>query len=233
MIEPRAVCTALACVALLAGCGTVSNRPAASRDTPVDPAPSSGAAPPASTIGSAEDSTGSGQGKVAENPGVIASTDLPPCLPADSKTNPAPKRKPRAVAHSAPAPAPEPLPASAPPLPSEAAIKPLAVSSASILGKQVVGSTGDDLGRVVDVLADAGGHVQIAIIEVGGFLGLGNRRIAVDWALLKFHPEDPQGMVSLNVSKRRLQSAPEYRDSAHPFALMAPAAPDPVAEGKK
>ena len=69
-------------------------------------------------------------------------------------------------------------------------MRPLEGSVESVLGKKVQGAKGEDLGRVVDVLADDGGHVRAAVIEFGGFLGVGNRRIAVDWSLLRFHPED-------------------------------------------
>jgi len=87
-------------------------------------------------------------------------------------------------------------------------------------------------------LADAAGRVRIAVIEFGGFLGVGNRRIAVDWSLLRFDPDDQSKPLTLSVSRKRLQSAPEYKNSAYPQALMAPqvpaAPPAPsAAEGKK
>jgi hypothetical protein len=88
------------------------------------------------------------------------------------------------------------------------------------------------MGRVVDVLADATGRVRIAVIEFGGFLGVGNRRIAVDWSLLRFNPDDDSQPLTLSVSRKRLQSAPEYKNTAQPQALMAPTpatAPPPAA----
>jgi hypothetical protein len=103
----------------------------------------------------------------------------------------------------------------------------------TVLGKKVQGPKGEDLGRVVDVLADASGRVRIAVIEFGGFLGVGNRRIAVDWSLLRFNPDDQAKPLTLSVSTKKLQSAPEYKNSAQPQALVAPpvpaAAPTPVA----
>ncbi len=148
--------------------------------------------------------------------------DVPPCLPADNAPKPAPKRKPKPVVKTE-APPPEPAPTPPPPV-AEAGVKVLPASSSSILGKKVRSQEGDDLGRVVDVLADAQGRVRVAIIEFGGFLGVGNRRIAVDWALLKFHPEDPDAPVDLNVAKQKLQETPEYKGAAKPLALMGPEA---------
>ena len=152
----------------------------------------------------------------------------PPGLPPEA---PPPKRR------SKPKPEP-PLPpatvAAVPaPGPPDAEVKPLDNSVVTVLGKKVQGPKGEDMGRVVDVLADASGRVRIAVIEFGGFLGVGNRRIAVDWSLLRFNPDDQTRPLTLNVSRKKLQSAPEYKDSVQPQALMAPqvpaAAPTPVA----
>jgi hypothetical protein len=90
---------------------------------------------------------------------------------------------------------------------------------------------GEDLGRVVDVLADASGRVRVAVVEFGGFLGVGNRRIAVDWSLLRFDPNDQSKPLILSVSRQKLQSAPEYKNAPQPQELVAgprpPAAPTP------
>jgi hypothetical protein len=101
----------------------------------------------------------------------------------------------------------------------------------SILGKKVQGPKGEDLGRIVDVLADGSGHVRAAIIDFGGFLGVGSRRIAVDWPLLRFDPNARDKNLILSLSREKLQSAPEYKDAKRPQVLMPPApAPDAAAE---
>jgi hypothetical protein len=160
----------------------------------------------------------------AEGMPKAETAEIPPCLPADNNPKPAPKRKPKPVVHVEP-PAPAPVAAPTPKVAGEAGVKAIATASASILGKKVRGQEGDDLGRVVDVLADAQGRVRIAIIEFGGFLGVGNRRIAVDWALLKFQPDAPDAPVLLDVPKSKLQGTPEYKGSERPLVLMAPEAP--------
>jgi hypothetical protein len=94
----------------------------------------------------------------------------------------------------------------------------------SILGKKVQGPKGENLGRVVDILADASGRVRVAIIDFGGFLGVGTRRIAVDWSLLRFNPGGGDKGLLLSISREKLQSAPEYKDAARPRVLMPTAA---------
>jgi hypothetical protein len=92
----------------------------------------------------------------------------------------------------------------------------------SILGRKVQGPKGEDLGRVVDLLADGNGHVRAAIIDFGGFLGVGTRRIAVDWPLLRFDPDARDKNLILSLSREKLQSAPEYKDAKRPQVLMPP-----------
>jgi hypothetical protein len=92
----------------------------------------------------------------------------------------------------------------------------------SILGKKVQSPKGDDLGRVVDVLADSGGRVRVAIIDFGGFLGVGDRKIAVDWPLLRFNPDRGDPSLLLSLSREKLKAAPEYKDNPRPQTLMVP-----------
>jgi hypothetical protein len=44
------------------------------------------------------------------------------------------------------------------------------------------------MGRIVDVVVDRTGQVRAAVIDLGGFLGVGSRKIAVDWNALSFPP---------------------------------------------
>ena len=153
-----------------------------------------------------------------------------------------PKAKPKPKSKQVrPAPAGPPAPPAATvPGVVDAVVKPLDAPVVSILGKKVQSLKGEDLGRVVDVLADSSGRVRVAIIEFGGFLGVGNRRIPVDWSLLRFDPNDADKPLTLIASEKKLQSAPEYKDTTQPKTLMAPqvppappTSPAPPADNKK
>jgi hypothetical protein len=164
---------------------------------------------------------------------------VPPCLPVETAPKPKRKSTPKPQPPASSAPSSGAGETAAPPTVSDTEVRPLDTSIVSVLGKKVEDAKGEDLGRVVDVLADARGRVRIAVIEFGGFLGVGIRRVAVDWSLLRFPPGDEDKFVTLSVNGKKLQSAPEYKNSNnHPQALMAPqvppAAPAPsAAEGKK
>ena len=87
------------------------------------------------------------------------------------------------------------------------------------------------MGRIVDVLVVRSGQVRAAIIDFGGFLGVGSRKIAVDWRLLQFRPTDRKAPMQLSVTRAEVQAAPEYKEKNEPTQVVgppteAPAAPD-------
>ncbi len=101
----------------------------------------------------------------------------------------------------------------------------------TILGKSVRSSTGEDMGRLVDVLVDRDGRPRAAIIDFGGFLGVGSRKIAVDWGVLKFaHDNDKGDIITVELSRDQVKAAPEFKEGSSPVVLGPAAgnAPNPA-----
>ena len=91
-----------------------------------------------------------------------------------------------------------------------------------ILGREVLSATNENMGRIVDVLVDRGGQVRAAIIDFGGFLGVGSRKIAVDWAALHFPPPaKPGARIALELTRDQVKAAPEYHDGKPVVVLGA------------
>src|SRR3989442_1688491 len=65
-----------------------------------------------------------------------------------------------------------------------------------ILGKEVRSRADESIGRIVDVIVDRTGRTRAAVIDFGGFLGIGNRKIAVDWDALSFE-NDGRDVITL------------------------------------
>jgi sporulation protein YlmC with PRC-barrel domain len=81
-----------------------------------------------------------------------------------------------------------------------------------ILGLEVRSATGENMGRIVDVVVDRSGQVRAAVIDFGGFLGVGSRKIAVDWDALSFpRPGDKAGRVTLEFTRDQVKAGPEYQ----------------------
>jgi len=82
-----------------------------------------------------------------------------------------------------------------------------------ILGRQVLGAADENMGRIVDVIVDRDGRVRAAVIDFGGFLGVGSRKIAVDWSALHFPPPgQPNAKISLDLTRDQVKAAPEYQE---------------------
>ncbi len=138
-----------------------------------------------------------------------------------SQTAPAPAQpQPQGANSSTPAPTPPQAPAPAPP---PAAVTILANHEVQgILGRDVLSSTGENMGRVADVLVDRSGQVRAAIIDFGGFLGVGSRKIAVEWNAMHFPPPaQADAKISLELTRDQVKAAPEYQDGKPVVVLGA------------
>ncbi len=92
-----------------------------------------------------------------------------------------------------------------------------------ILGKQVLSATGEDMGRIVDVLFDEKGEPHAAVIDFGGFLGVGSRKIAISWSALRFDLGEKKNAIALDLGREQLKAAPEYKyaESDKPIPVVA------------
>lgn len=89
----------------------------------------------------------------------------------------------------------------------------------SILGREVRTRDEGDAGRIVDLLGGADGNVHAAVIEFGGFLGIGTRKIAVEWPAVHLDGEGRQATGIVDVTRDQLRVAPEWKPS-EPVVLV-------------
>jgi hypothetical protein len=99
-----------------------------------------------------------------------------------------------------------------------------------VLGKEVRSSAGENMGRIVDVVVDKAGRVRAAVIDFGGFLGVGSRKIAVDWNALSFMPPDEarRDVITVELTRDQVKAAPEYKDKKAVIVLGAAGALQPI-----
>ncbi len=92
-----------------------------------------------------------------------------------------------------------------------------------ILGKEVLSAKGEDMGRIVDVLFDEKGEPHAAVIDFGGFLGMGTRKIAISWSALRFDLGEKKNVIALDLGREQLKAAPEYKyaESDKPIPVVA------------
>jgi sporulation protein YlmC with PRC-barrel domain len=92
---------------------------------------------------------------------------------------------------------------------SEARDKSTVLKASSLIGKKVQDTEGKKLGDIKDLVIDpADGDIQYAVLDFGGFLGLGDKYFAVPWDALQL--TDDQKAVVLDVRKKDLKQAPGF-----------------------
>ena len=82
----------------------------------------------------------------------------------------------------------------------------------SLLGKQAQNQKGEDMGRIVDVIVDKTGQIRAAVIDFGGFLGVGSRKIAVDWRAIRSALSDASDKILVDMPQDQLRTAPVYKE---------------------
>lgn len=91
----------------------------------------------------------------------------------------------------------------------------------TVLGIEVHTLTDKNTGRVVDLLTDQNGKIQAAVIEFGGFLGLGTRKVAVDWAALRFEKAGKEPVAIAEITRDQLRLVPEHKPGEPAVVLKA------------
>src|SRR5579872_6492919 len=119
-------------------------------------------------------------------------------------------------------------PAAKPPAATEEHTPPASVTiigpkdAHGVLGLDVRSPTNEDMGHIVDVIVDRTGTVRAAVIDFGGFLGVGSRKIVVDWNALHFgQVANKSDSITLELTKEQVMAAPEYKEGTPIVVLGA------------
>ncbi len=81
-------------------------------------------------------------------------------------------------------------------------------TTCSILGKRVRDRSGKPIGRIIDILISPAGVPQAAVIDFGGFMGIGNIALVFEWRALHFDPtQDPDHQVTVDMTSDQLKTS--------------------------
>ncbi|SJZ82558.1 PRC-barrel domain-containing protein [Consotaella salsifontis] len=79
--------------------------------------------------------------------------------------------------------------------------------------RSAAGDDSDDFGEIDDLVVSSNGQVDAAVIGVGGFLGIGEKDVAVPFERVAFNRTDNNELTGvLQATKDQLKSAPEFDD---------------------
>jgi len=88
-------------------------------------------------------------------------------------------------------------------------INPRVLSASTLEGDKVTNPEGENLGEIKELMIDLeNGRVAYAVLQFGGFLGMGDKLFAVPWEALQLSTEEHK--FYLDVPKDRLKHAPGF-----------------------
>lgn len=89
------------------------------------------------------------------------------------------------------------------------------IASNKVEGTAVYNSDGDKLGSIYNFMVDKrSGRVEYAVLQFGGFLGLGSDYYPLPWDVLTY--ETTQGGYVVNLDKSLLEKAPRFGADENP-----------------
>jgi sporulation protein YlmC with PRC-barrel domain len=83
---------------------------------------------------------------------------------------------------------------------------PMATDAKNLIGKNVYGANGNKVGEVNNLLVGQDGRVHAAVIEFGGFLGIGENKVAVPWDQLNVGND----RITTSMTEDQVKSAPRW-----------------------
>lgn len=83
------------------------------------------------------------------------------------------------------------------------------IDADKLIGRNIKNPEGETIGEVSSVLIGRDGKIEAVIVGVGGFLGIGERKVAIDWDDLQVR--DNGQTVVASMTKDQLKALPEFR----------------------
>ena len=83
------------------------------------------------------------------------------------------------------------------------------LKASELIGMKVEGTDGKNLGKIRDLVIDPDdGDIDYAVLDFGGFLGIGDKYFAVPWDAL--NKTENGKKIALDTTKRDLKKAPGF-----------------------
>src|SRR5262249_52954867 len=83
--------------------------------------------------------------------------------------------------------------------------------TSKIVGTKVYNAANENIGSVEDIVIKPDGAMDEVVLSVGGFLGIGDKYIAVPFNDLKIPPDGSSLKIAANGTKDSLKGLPDYQ----------------------
>jgi sporulation protein YlmC with PRC-barrel domain len=85
------------------------------------------------------------------------------------------------------------------------------VLGTDFIGTPVDAKEGQQIGKIANLVFDQNGRLELAVIGVGGFLGIGEKDVAVPFEALKSEETGGKHVFVIDATKDQLKAAPAYQ----------------------
>ena len=85
------------------------------------------------------------------------------------------------------------------------------VLGTDFIGTPVNDKSGQQIGKIANLVFDQTGRIELAVIGVGGFLGIGEKNLAVPFDAVKSEVINGQHVFVIDATKAELMAAPMYK----------------------
>ncbi len=80
----------------------------------------------------------------------------------------------------------------------------------NFIGQPVMNEQNEKIGDINDILFDQNGQISVVVLGVGGFLGVGEKHVALPYEALKYETRDGARVLKMALNKADLQAAPAF-----------------------
>jgi|GEM_PF-1452850 len=85
------------------------------------------------------------------------------------------------------------------------------VLGTDFVGTPVLAKDNQQIGKIANLVFDKDGRIAIAVIGVGGVLGIGEKEVAVPFDAIKSESKDNKHVFTVDATKEQLKAAPAYK----------------------
>lgn len=83
--------------------------------------------------------------------------------------------------------------------------------ASNLIGAEVKTADDEDVGSVSDLIIDEDGQIVAIVVGVGGFLGMGEKDVAIGWDDVTKSRTSDDNELRVSLTREGLRSAPEFK----------------------
>lgn len=84
------------------------------------------------------------------------------------------------------------------------------MQASNLIGAEVTTTGDEEVGAISDLIIDQDGNVVAVVVSVGGFLGMGEKDVAIGWDEVSRSGTPEEQELRIDMTRDDLNSAPEF-----------------------